>query len=97
MSGDDISKSFEQELAQSDYHAIADSGVRRKKLILWIIRTAISVGIYWYFWDYIWVRWTLVLTVPLSLLSLATITLMPFLLQRKVRRLRSELRNPGTK
>jgi hypothetical protein len=93
MTDNDFSESLERELADSNYQAIADSAILRKKLALWFIRTAISVGIYWYFWDYTWVRWTLVLTVPLSLLSLSTITLMPFLLRRKVRRLRSGLQH----
>jgi hypothetical protein len=91
MQDDELSKSLEQELAKNNYQAISDPAIRRKKLALWFIRNALSVGIYWYFWDYVWVRWTLVLTVPMSLLSLLTITLMPFLLQRKVQRLRSAI------
>jgi hypothetical protein len=94
MTDKDFSESLERELADSNYQAIADPAILRKKLALWFIRTAISIGIYWYFWDYTWVRWTLVLTVPLSLLSLSTITLMPFLLRRKVRRLRSAIKHP---
>jgi len=91
MQDDDLSKSLDQALAKSNYGSVADPSVRRKKLALWFIRTALSVGIYWYFWDYAWVRWTLILTVPMSLLSLLTITLMPFLLQRKIRRLRAAI------
>lgn len=46
------------------------SGFFKKKLILWCVRWAVTILLYVVFWKYAWVRWTLLVTIPLGLASL---------------------------
>lgn len=43
---------------------------RRKEFITYIIRTVIAACLYYWFWEYTWVRWSLWLYVPLNLFGL---------------------------
>lgn len=81
-----LSESFKRELEEAKANTILDPAYRKKKLIFWIIRTIISIVLYIIFWDHDWVKWSLTLTVPLSLFSLFTITISPYLLKRKIER-----------
>ncbi|MFN7675201.1 hypothetical protein [Flavobacterium sp.] len=81
-----LSESFKRELAQATTSTILDPAYRKKKLVLWAIRTTISVILYVIFWKYNCVKWSLLLTIPLSLFSLFTIIGMPYLLKRKIER-----------
>ena len=64
---------------------------RKKKLIFWTIRAVFSIVLYIIFWKYVWVRYTLFLTVPVSLFSLYSITLMPYFLNKKIEKTRQEI------
>ncbi len=79
-----ISDSFKKELDAISTDTILDPAFRKKKLILWTIRTTISIALYVIFWKYEWVKWTLLLTIPLSFFSLFTIIGSPYLLKRKI-------------
>lgn len=46
---------------------------KRRQLITFTIRTLIAVAIYVAFWEYKWLRWTLLFYVPLSILGLFAI------------------------
>lgn len=70
---------------------ILNSEYRKKKLIFWTIRAILSVVLYILFWKYIWVRYTLFITVPLSLFSLYSITLMPYFLNKKIEKTRQKI------
>jgi hypothetical protein len=64
---------------------------RRKKLLIWVVRTALTVVLYIVFWTYEWIRWTLLLYVPLSLFNLSLLLGWNFILNWKVKRLRKKI------
>jgi len=74
----------------SNQHRLSSS-YRKKKLIIGTVRTFLSGVLYLIFWNYEWVRWTLILYVPLSLFNLLMIFGFNFILDRKVRSLKSKV------
>ena len=48
---------------------------RSRGLVRWTIRWALTIALYAYFWEHTWIRWTLIVTVPLGLFSLYMHTL----------------------
>ena len=64
---------------------------RKKKLIFWAVRVVFSIVLYVIFWKYVWVRYTLFLTVPISLFSLCSITLMPYFLNKKIEKTKQKI------
>ncbi|HOX83191.1 MAG TPA: hypothetical protein PLJ60_19735 [Chryseolinea sp.] len=81
---DTLNENFKNELETISKNTILDPGYRRKKLMLWFIRTSITVVLYLLFWKHSWVKWTLLLTIPLSIFSFFTIVGSPYLLKRKI-------------
>jgi hypothetical protein len=79
---DDISKDI-----------VLSPAYRRRKVMMWCIRTIIAVILYIIFWQYQWVRTTLIITIPLSLLSLLSIFSMSYLLKRKMQSTRRKIEN----
>lgn len=79
-----LSESYTRELEQLSRQTVLNPAYRKKKLLLWIVRTLITVVLYMLFWKHEWVRWTLVLTLPLSLFSLFMIVAAPYLLRKKM-------------
>lgn len=88
-----ISQDFKSELEKASFNEILTSKYRKKKLILWSIRTLIIVILYVVFWKYNWVKWSLIITIPLSLISLLTIIFMPYFLKRKLKVLKIKCRS----
>lgn len=86
-----LSKSFQSELENIAGDTILAPAYRKRKLILWAIRAIISAALYVIFWKHEWVRWTLVLTAPISLLSLSMIIIGPYLLKRKIAKTRHKI------
>ena len=86
-----LSESFKRELDQATTNTILDPAYRKKKLTLWSIRTTISLILYVIFWKHDWVKWSLLLTIPLSLFSLFTIIGSPYLLKRKIERTKKKI------
>lgn len=86
-----LSESFKRELDQATTSTILDPAYRKKKLVLWAIRTTLSVILYVIFWKHNWVKWSLLLTIPLSLFSLFTIIGSPYLLKRKIERTKKKI------
>lgn len=86
-----LSESFKRELDQATTSTILDPAYRKKKLVLWAIRTTLSVILYVIFWKHNWVKWSLLLTIPLSLFSLFTIIGSPYLLKRKIERAKKKI------
>lgn len=56
-----------------------------------MIRTIITVVLYIIFWKYSWVRWTLVVAIPLSVLNLALIIAYPYIFKRKFERTKEQI------
>ncbi|MEM9022397.1 MAG: hypothetical protein AAGB22_01555 [Bacteroidota bacterium] len=81
-----LKEQFEQELEQVRQDTLLSPAYRRKKFMLWLIRNTFTVVLCWYFWEYTWVRWTLVVYVPLSLFSLLSIFGWNVLINRKIRK-----------
>ena len=67
------------------------SAYRKRKLIIWTVRTILSVVLYIIFWKYEWVRWTLILYVPLALFNLVIILVFNYMLDKKLNKIRSRL------
>jgi hypothetical protein len=86
-----LSDSFKRELDQATTSTILDPAYRKKKLVLWALRTTISVILYVIFWEHNWVKWSLFLTIPLSLFSLFTIIGSPYLLKRKIEQTKKKI------
>jgi len=74
----------------SNQHRLSSS-YKKRKLIIWTVRTGLSVVLYIIFWKYEWVRWTLILYIPLSLFNLLMIVGFNFILDRKVKNLKSKV------
>jgi hypothetical protein len=86
-----LSENFKRELDQASVNTILDPAYRKRKLILWAIRTTISLILYVIFWKHNWVKWSLLFTIPLSLFSLFTIIGSPYLLNRKIDRTKKKI------
>ncbi|MBK7681876.1 MAG: hypothetical protein IPJ26_05065 [Bacteroidetes bacterium] len=86
-----LSESFKRELDHAKISTTLDPAYRKKKLVLWAIRTTISVILYVIFWKHNWVKWSLLLTIPLSLFSLFTIIGSPYLLKIKIERTKKKI------
>ena len=58
-----------------DYEAIAkkSSQYRLQKLLGWLVRTVIATILFVTFWEYTWVKWTLVFYIPLNIFGLYSI------------------------
>ena len=91
MDTEKLSGNFKKELEAISKGTILNTGYRRKKLILWIVRTIISITLYILFWKYSWIKWTLLLTVPLSLFSLLSIIGWNYFLNKKVAKTNEKL------
>ena len=61
--------------------------------MMWAIRPIIALILYILFWEYQWVRTTLIITIPLSLLSLLSILSWNYLLKRKIQATKSKINN----
>lgn len=80
----DLRDSFEKEIEKIKSETTLSPEYKRKKLIVWAIRTTIAIALYVIFWEYNWVRWTLVLYIPLNLLGLLAIYGQNFLINKKI-------------
>ena len=67
------------------------SAYRKRKLTAWCVRTILSLILYIVFWKYEWVRWTLVLYIPLSLFNFVMIFWFNRIVDKKVNELRSRI------
>ena len=88
---EDYKRSLIEEIEEFSNQQRLSSAYRKKKLIIWTVRTVLSVVLYVIFWEYEWVRWTLVLYVPLSLFNLIMLLGFNFILDKKVNKLRSRI------
>ena len=88
---EDYKKSLREEIEEFSNQQRLTSAYRKKKLIIWTVRTVLSVVLYVIFWNYEWVRWTLILYVPLSLFNLIMLLGFNFILDKKVNKLRSRI------
>ena len=69
---------------------------RRKKLVIWTVRTILTIVIYVIFWKYTWIRWTLILYIPLSLFNLFALLGWNLFLRKKTKKLKGKIDRIGT-
>jgi hypothetical protein len=84
-------QSLEDETKQLAAAEVLQPAYQRKKLLLWLVRNAITALICWYFWEKEWVKWVLWIGIPLVLLNLLMILLGPYLLRRKLRSVQEKI------
>ncbi len=70
-------------------HPLLDPAYRRRKLVLWTIRQAITVGLAYWFWELWWVRWLFALAVVLALFNLGLLLFAGPYLKRRSERIRA--------
>lgn len=86
-----LKESFDQELKKLKEETILSPEYKRKKIIMWFIRTLIAITIFVYFWDKSWVKWALIAYIPLSLLNLVVIYGGTAFLNRKMNRTQNKI------
>ena len=59
MSENNLRKEFEDALNKASADELISPEYRKKRLIKYIVRTSLAILIYFTFWEYNWVRWTL--------------------------------------
>jgi len=62
-----MKKEFQKQMEEARGADFMSPAYRKRKLIMWAIRTVIAIVIYYLLWDVQWVRWSLWLYVPLNL------------------------------
>lgn len=88
-----LTDNFKKELDAVSANTILDSSYRKKKLVLWLVRTVILVVLYVIFWEHNWVKWSLVGTVPLSLFNLFMLVAAPYFLKKKTERTEEKIKD----
>jgi hypothetical protein len=87
----EAARSFLHELDSVGTSPLLDPAYRRKKLVFWTIRQAITVGLAMAFWDLAWVRWLFAFAVVLALFNLAMLFWGGAFLQRRMQRVRDRV------
>lgn len=88
---EDIRESFDKELESVSQNTVLSPAYKKRKIIFWIVRTSIAAVLYVIFWEHEWVRWSLWIVAPLSILSLAAIFAMEYFLKKKIERVHKKL------
>jgi len=83
--------SFEKEIEKIKGDTILSAEFRRKKTILWGIRTLIAIILFVIFWEYNWARWALIAYVPLNIFSLLSIYGVNMLMNNKIKRTKDKI------
>lgn len=86
-----LKDSFEKELEKIKPDTILSPEYRRKKTIMWAIRTIIAIILFVVFWEHKWVRWGLIAYIPLNLFGLLAIYGGNSFLNKKINRTRKKI------
>ena len=86
-----LRENFDDEIRNVSSGSILIPEIRKKKIILWAIRTTIAGVLYYMFWEYSWVKVSLYFYAPLNLLSLISIFGWNYLLNKKIKNLHSKI------
>jgi hypothetical protein len=86
MEDQDLRDEFEAEFDRMRKHSVLSPAYRRKRYIAWAVRTAIAAMLYYFLWEYRWVRWTLLFYIPINLIGLLSIVGWSYLLNQKAGR-----------
>jgi len=91
MSNTNHKGTLEQELEALKANEILSPDFQRKKLMMYGVRTLIAIIFYYFLWDYSWLRWTLLVYIPLNLVGLGLIIGMPMLLQKRIQSIEQKI------
>ena len=87
-----LKESFENEIEKIRSDTVLSPEYRRKKVIIWAVRTFLAIVIYVAFWKHNWIRWTLIGYVPLNLLGLASIFGWNYFLNKRIDKTRQTIK-----
>ena len=79
------------EIQQFSNESKLDKKYLKRKLIAWIVRTILTIILYIIFWKYEWVRWTLLLYIPLTIFNIVMIFGFNRLVDKKVKELNAKI------
>lgn len=63
----------------------------KKKLVQWCIRVILSIVLYILFWEYTWVKWILVIHIPLSAFLLYQLLTINKRLEKRMNQVKTKL------
>ncbi|MEP5341582.1 MAG: hypothetical protein ABJL44_03285 [Algibacter sp.] len=86
-----LKDSFEKEIEKIKVETILSPEYRRKKTIIWGIRTVISIILFMFFWKHNWVRWLLIAYIPLNFFNLISIYKGNAILNKKIAKTQSKI------
>lgn len=81
---EDLKKQFDNELTRAQNGIVLSREYKRKKLIMYAIRTIIAIVLFYIFWEHQWVKWMLYVYIPVNLIFLVSIFVVPSFLKRKI-------------
>ena len=87
----EITDELKRELEMAGATEILSPEYRRKKLIIYAVRTILSIILYYFLWEYKWVRLSLWAYVPLNLLGLGMIVFGPYFLKKKMAKVQGKI------
>lgn len=82
---------LKKELEKLSQEPILSKDFRRKKFIIYLIRTLVAIVIIYFLWDYEWINWVLYLYIPLNLISLISIFGWNFFLNKELKKSQQKL------
>nr|WP_321234708.1 hypothetical protein [uncultured Psychroserpens sp.] len=88
---EDFKQQFEDELKTARENTVLSPEYRRKKLIMYVIRTIIAIVLFYIFWEHQWVKWLLYVYIPLNLIFLVSIFGMPYFLNKKINKTKEQI------
>jgi len=86
-----LSLEIKKEIAKLEKKDLFSEKFKKKKLLTYTIRTSIAITLYIIFWSYQWIKWSLLIYIPLNLFSLFSIFGWKFLINRKIQRLKNKI------
>jgi hypothetical protein len=86
-----LREDFDDEIRKASSGSILIPEIRKKKIILWAIRTIIAGVLYYIFWEYSWVRVSLYFYAPFNLLGLISIFGWNYFLNKKIKNTYSKI------
>ncbi|WP_299223060.1 hypothetical protein [uncultured Psychroserpens sp.] len=88
---EDLKQQFEDELEKAKQSSVLSANYRRRKFIMYLVRTMIAVVLIYIFWEQKWVKWALIVYIPLNLFVLFSIFGMPYFLNKKINSTRQKI------
>ncbi len=81
---EDLKQQLRDELEKAQQDAVLSPEYKRKKLIMYAIRTTIAIVLFYMLWEHQWVKWLVWIYIPLNLLFLFAIFVTPKVLKKKI-------------